>query len=138
VVSGLTPYEIHTDNLQPVTHDMESNNLDRILRQVYNMTTMKINIREAREKFSEIINRVSYKGERVVLMSRNKPKALIVGLEEGELIKDEPMRKARRILQLEQIKKVREKLSRKRVKSDSLLELRRLRESRLEKLTCSH
>ena len=102
------------------------------------MTTMKINIREAREKFSDIINRVSYKGERVVLMSRNKPKALIVGLEEGELIKDEPMRKARRILQLKQIKKVREKLSCKRVKSDSLLELRRLRESRLEKLTGSH
>jgi prevent-host-death family protein len=99
---------------------------------------MKINIREAREKFSEIINRVSYKGERVVLMSRNKPKALIVGLEEGELIKDEPMRKARRTLQLDRIKKVREKLSRKRVKSDSLLELRRLRESRLEKLTGSH
>jgi len=54
------------------------------------MTTMKINIREAREKFSDIINRVSYKGERIVLMSRNKPKALIVGLEEAELIKDEP------------------------------------------------
>ena len=96
------------------------------------MTTMKINIREAREKFSDIINRVSYKGERIVLMSRNKPKALIVGLEEAELIKDEPMRKARRILQLDQIKKVREKLSRKRMKSDSSLELRRLRESRLE------
>jgi len=96
------------------------------------MTTMKINIREAREKFSDIINRVSYKGERIVLMSRNKPKALIVGLEEAELIKDEPMRKARRILQLDQIKKVREKLSRKRVKSDSSLELRRSRESRLE------
>jgi prevent-host-death family protein len=99
---------------------------------------MKINIREAREKFSEIINRVSYKGERVVLMSRNKPKALIVGLEEGELIKDEPMRKARRILQLDQIKRVRGKLARKGVKGDSLLELRRLRESRLEDLTGSH
>jgi prevent-host-death family protein len=102
------------------------------------MTTMKINIREAREKFSEIINRVSYKGERVVLMSRNKPKALIVGLEEGELIKDEPMRKARRILQLDQIKMVREKLPRKRLKGDSSLELRRLRERRLGNLTGSH
>jgi len=102
------------------------------------MTTMKVNIREAREKFSEIINRVSYNGERVVLMSRNKPKALIVGLEEAELFKDEPMRKARRLLQLEQIKKVRERLARKRLKSDSVHELRRLRENRLENLSGSN
>jgi prevent-host-death family protein len=102
------------------------------------MTTMKINIREAREKFSEIINRVSYKGERVVLMSRNKPKALIVGLQEAELFEDEPVRKARRLMQLEQIKKVRERLARKRVKSDSVYELRRLRKGRLENLTGSH
>ena len=102
------------------------------------MTTMKVNIREAREKFSEIINRVSYKGERVVLMSRNKPKALIVGLKEAELFKDEPMRKARRLMQLDQIRKVRERLYRKRVKSDSVYELGRLRKSRLGDLTGSH
>jgi prevent-host-death family protein len=102
------------------------------------MTTMKINIREAREKFSEIINRVSYKGERVVLMSRNKPKALIVGLEEAELFKDEPMRKARRLMQLDQIKKVRERLARRRIRSDSVSELRRLREDRLGNLKGSH
>ena len=102
------------------------------------MTTMKINIREAREKFSEIINRVSYKGERVVLMSRNKPKALIVGLEEAELYKDEPLRKARRLMQLDQIKKVRERLARRRIRSDSVSELRRLREDRLGNLKGSH
>ena len=102
------------------------------------MTTMKVNIREAREKFSEIINRVSYNGERVVLMSRNKPKALIVGLEEAELFKDEPMRKARRLMQLDQIKKVRERLARRRIRSDSVSELRRLREDRLGNLKGSH
>ena len=105
---------------------------------MYIMTTMKVNIREAREKFSEIINRVSYKGERVIVMSRNKPKALIVGIEEAELFKDEPMRKARRLIQLEQIRKVRERLAHKKIKSDSVQELRRLRESRLANLTGSH
>jgi prevent-host-death family protein len=99
---------------------------------------MKVNIREAREKFSEIISRVSYKGERVVLMSRNKPKALIVGIEEAHLREDEPMRKARRFMQLEQIKKVRERLARKRVKINPVVELRRLRESRLGELTGGH
>jgi prevent-host-death family protein len=101
------------------------------------MTTMKINIREARERFSEIINRVSYKGERVVLMSRNKPKALIVGLEEAEVLKGDSMREGRRLLQLEQIRKIRARLASKNVKSDSVDELRKLRESRLEDLTGS-
>ena len=98
---------------------------------------MKINIREARGRFSEIINKVSYSGERVVLMSRNKPKALIIGIEEAEVFEDDPMRKGRRLLQLEQIKKIRERVAQKKVKSDSLHELRKLRESRLEGLTGS-
>jgi hypothetical protein len=71
-------------------------------------------------------------------MSRNKPKALIVGLEEAELYKDEPMRKARRLMQLDQIRRVRERLHRKRVKSDSVFELGRLRKSRIEDVTGSH
>ena len=105
---------------------------------VYTVTTMKVNIRKARQNFSDIINRVSYKGERVVLMSRNKPKALIVGIKETELLEDEPVKKARRLMQLEQIRKIRQRLASKRVKSDLAVELRRLRESRLEDLTGSH
>ena len=71
-------------------------------------------------------------------MSRNKPKALIIGLEEAELFKDEPLAKARRLMQLEQIKKVRQRLARKRVKSDSVRELKKLREMRVENLKGSH
>ena len=105
---------------------------------MYIMTTMKVNIREAREKFSEIINRVSYKRERVVVMSRNKPKALIVGLEETESLNNESMRRARRLLQLEQIKKIRKRLGLKGVKSDSIRELKKSREGRLANLAGSH
>jgi prevent-host-death family protein len=46
------------------------------------MTTMKINIRKARERFSEIINVAVVKGERVILLSKNKPKAAIVSLKD--------------------------------------------------------
>ena len=99
---------------------------------------MKINVREAREKFSEIINRVSYKGERVILMSRNRPKAVIVGLEEAEFFKDKPMKKARRLLQLEQFKKIRERVAHKRGRMNSIRELKKLRESRLGEFTGSH
>jgi len=101
------------------------------------MTTMKVNVREARERFSEIINKVSYRGERVMLMSRNKPKALIIGIDKAEVLEDDPMRKGRRLLQLEQIGKIRKRAARKKVKSESSDELRKLRERRLESLAGS-
>jgi len=99
---------------------------------VYTVTTMKVNIRKARENFSEVINRVTAKGERVILTSRNKPKAAIVSLEDAMTIEDRSMRKARRLLQLERIKKMRQKLARKRLMDDSLETLRKIREERVE------
>ncbi len=92
------------------------------------MTTMKLNIRQGKERFSEIINRVNFKGERVVLMSRNKPKAIIVGVSETGLFMDDPIRKARRLLQLEQIRSIRRRLACKGVKMDSGRDLKELRE----------
>lgn len=99
---------------------------------VYTVTTMKVNIRKARENFSEVINRVTAKGERVILMSRNKPKAAIVSLEDAMAIEDRSMRKAKRLLQLERIRKMRQKLDRKRLMDDSLETLRKIREERVE------
>jgi prevent-host-death family protein len=99
---------------------------------VYTVTTMKVNIRKARENFSEVINRVMAKGERVILTSRNKPKAAIVSLKDAMAIEDRSMRKAKRLLQLERIKKMRQELARKRLMDDSLETLRKIREERIE------
>ena len=99
---------------------------------VYIMTTMKVSIRKARENFSEVINRVTAKGERIILTSRNRPKAAIVSLKDAMAIEDRSMRKAKRILQLEKVRKVRKKLARKGLRSDSLEALRQIREERLE------
>jgi prevent-host-death family protein len=93
---------------------------------------MKVNIRKARENFSEIINRVAAKGERVILTSRNKPKAAIVSLKDAMAIEDRSMKKAKRFLQLERIRKMRLKLARKRLVDDSLEALRKMREERVE------
>ncbi len=93
---------------------------------------MKVNIRKARENFSEIINRVTAKGERVILTSRNKPKAAIVSLEDAMTIEDKSMRKAKRLLQLERIIKMRQKLARKGLAEDSLGTLKKIREERVE------
>lgn len=102
------------------------------------MTTMKINIRKARENFSEIINTVAIKGERVVLMSKNKPKAAIVSLKDVELLEDKSIKKAKRLAQLDRIKKIREGLTQKDTISDSLLTLKKIREERIEQLSGSN
>ncbi len=93
---------------------------------------MKINIRKARENFSEVINRVTAKGERIILTSRNRPKAAIVSLEDAMAIEDRSLRKAKRLLQLERIRKMRQKLARKGLKGDSLETLKKIREERVE------
>ena len=99
------------------------------------MTTMKINIRKAREKFSEIINTVAIKGEKVILLSKNKPKAAIVSLKDLELLEDQSITKAKRLAQIERIRKMRERLSKKGVVSDSLSTLKDIRKERVEQFT---
>lgn len=102
------------------------------------MTTMKINIRKAREKFSEIINTVAIKGQRVILLSKNKPKAAIVSLKDLELLESQSITKAKRLAQIERIRKMRERLYKKGVVSDSLLTLKEIRKGRVEQLTSSN
>lgn len=72
------------------------------------------------------------KGERVILTSRDRPKAAIVSLKDATAIEDRSMKKAKRLLQLERIKKMRQKLDRKRLMDDSLETLRKIREERVE------
>ncbi len=93
---------------------------------------MKVNIRKARENFSEIINRVTAKGEKVILTSRDKPKAAIVSLDDVTAIENRSMRKAKRLFQLEKMRKMRRKLARKGLKDDSLEALKEIREGRIE------
>ncbi len=93
---------------------------------------MKMNIRKARENFSEVINRVATKGEMIILISRNKPKAAIVSLKDVMTIEDRSMRKAKRLHQLERIRKMRQKLAQKGLMSNSLEVLKKIREERIE------
>jgi prevent-host-death family protein len=44
------------------------------------MSTVNVNLTEARRNWGEIINRVAYGGERILLLSRGKPKAAIVSV----------------------------------------------------------
>ena len=50
------------------------------------MTTMYVNTAEAKEDFSELINRVSHNKERIILTRRGKEIAAIVPLEDFLLL----------------------------------------------------
>lgn len=44
----------------------------------------KVSIGEVKRDISELVNRVAYGGERIVLTSRGKPKAVLVSVEDYE------------------------------------------------------
>jgi prevent-host-death family protein len=95
------------------------------------MSTMQINIKEARQRFSELLNIVALGRERVVITTRNKPKAVIVSLQDAETLETDATRRARRRIQLESVRKLRMRLVKKSIADDSLNTLKRLREERL-------
>jgi prevent-host-death family protein len=105
------------------------------MNQVYTMSTMQINIKEARQRFSELINAVADKKERIIITSRNKAKAVLVSTQDAEAIQGDPIKKARRRMQLASIRKLQKQLMNGDVAIDSLGTLEELREERLDYLS---
>ena len=50
------------------------------------MIPAQISIGRVKRDISELVNRVAYGGERIVLTSRGKPKAVLVSLEDYEML----------------------------------------------------
>jgi prevent-host-death family protein len=48
------------------------------------MKTTKVSIGQVKQDISELVNRVAYGGERIVLTSRGKPKAVLVSIQDFE------------------------------------------------------
>lgn len=96
---------------------------------------MKINIRKAREKFSEIVNTVAIKGERVILLSNKKPKAAIVSLKDLEVLERRGIKKRIRFAQIKKVRKMRNIIRKEGIISNSNTALQRIREDRIEKLS---
>jgi prevent-host-death family protein len=46
--------------------------------------TMHVSIGQVKRDISELVNRVAYQGERIVLTSRGRPKAVLVSIEDYE------------------------------------------------------
>ena len=49
------------------------------------MTAEKVSIGRVKRDVSDLVNRVAYGGERIVLTSRGKPKAVLISLEDYAL-----------------------------------------------------
>jgi prevent-host-death family protein len=50
------------------------------------MTANQVSIGQVKRDISELVNRVAFGGERIILTSRGKPKAVLVSVEDYELL----------------------------------------------------
>jgi len=97
---------------------------------------MHIGIAQAKAKLSELVNRVVFGGEYIILESRGKPKAALVRLEVLKYVQNaSPMRlaKSQRLLALAQADQIRRSFQ-SRSLVPSLEELYRLRRERTDAL----
>jgi prevent-host-death family protein len=49
---------------------------------------VEFSVSEAKSAFSEVLNRAAYGRERIVILSRGKPKAAVVSIEDLELLEE--------------------------------------------------
>jgi len=98
---------------------------------------MHIGIARAKARLSELVNRVAFGNEYIILESRGKPKAALVSLEDLKHVQSAcPARPTRsqRLLALAQADRVRRSLQ-SRALTPSSEELSRLREERIDALS---
>jgi prevent-host-death family protein len=112
--------------------------LDSELEKKRMMATM--NVAEARRQFSELVARVAYTGERVVIERRGKPMMALVSIEDLQRLErlvdaQEPVRQQRRA-GLEQARALREEIRKQGApRTDVVEDIYRLREERDRELS---
>jgi prevent-host-death family protein len=102
------------------------------------MDTVTISLTEVKKALGEVVNRAAYGGERIVLVSRGKPKAALVSIKDLELLEslvsERALRRARRREALAEADALRETILSRRGDvplPDSVEDLRNLREERI-------
>ncbi|HDL86030.1 MAG TPA: type II toxin-antitoxin system Phd/YefM family antitoxin [Candidatus Acetothermia bacterium] len=98
---------------------------------------MHIGIARAKARLSELVNRVAFGSEYIILESRGKPKAALVSLEALEHVQNAPparLAKSQRLLALAEADRVRRSLEARTLVSSSD-ELSRLRKERIDALS---
>jgi prevent-host-death family protein len=91
--------------------------------------TMQISIGQVKRDISELVNRVAYQGERIVLTSRGRPKAVLVSLEDYEKLQQSEANQPVRSVWLANAQELAERIRKRRanqpVDVEGLLEANR-------------
>jgi prevent-host-death family protein len=76
--------------------------------------TIEVSIGKVKRDISELVNRVTYQGERVVLTSRGRPKAALVSLDDYKKLLQLEQGQANRLAWLAEAKTLAEKIRQRR------------------------
>ena len=106
------------------------------------MGTTTISLTEAKRSLGEVVNRVAYGGERIILESRGKPQVAVINLDDLRELEEsgDAQRGARQAQRREALAKADELRARILARTggiplgDSVEELRQLREERLHEI----
>jgi len=100
------------------------------------MTLSSISIGQIKRDISELVNRVAFGHERIVLTSRGKPKAALVSIEDLQALEQTGQEKARRLAALERAQTLGQRIRAERPAHDvdSVELLRQLREERTDEI----
>lgn len=81
------------------------------------MNNATVSMTEAKNALADVVNRVVYGGERIILVSRGKPKAAIISMDDLrtlEALKDLETRRARMTTWLDEARAVRQQILKRR------------------------
>jgi prevent-host-death family protein len=100
---------------------------------------VETSVSELKRELSSLINQAAYGKERIVIMSRGRPKAALVSMEDLQVLEglnQQELRQARRMAALEAARAVRARIAAEAggPLPDSATELRELRETRADEL----
>lgn len=106
------------------------------------MSRVTISLTQSKQNLGEVVNRTAYGKKHITLLSRGKPKATLVSVEDLQLLRavrrdGRELRKAERRVWLEKARALRERILQRRggvPLPDSVKDLRALREERDEQI----
>jgi prevent-host-death family protein len=105
------------------------------------MGTKTVSMTQAKNRLADVVNRAAHGGERIVLLSRGKPKAAVISFEDLQLLEglreEKEVHQARMERWLTETRTLRQRILERRkgaVLPDSVETLRELRERRDEQI----
>ena len=100
------------------------------------MNVNHISITEAKQRLGELVKRVNYGGERIVLEFRDKPQAALVSQADLERLERSDDNVERELETLERLRQIGERIAaRTSEKFDSVADIERLRQERTDELS---